>query len=208
MKKKLLALLAVLLLSTLTACGGSNEDNYKAAEFVEIMSSGTYYLECATYTMGSETGIKMAVDGDNSSVEISGISFPVRVLTWNRTMYYINDEEKKYMALEDDIAPGTIHNGIFDYRDIHFSVTGTGPISDLAGIDDSSYDYEEFTMENEGEAVLVRYYFKGEDLFAIQTKMEYAGSTMVIDKLTKEIPSGLIEMPSGYKMVDAMGFFK
>jgi hypothetical protein len=221
MKKRLLTLLAVLLLATLTACGGGSEDkdsnagtdeggkfdSYKSGEFVEIMESGTYYLDCSTYVGGIETSMKMAVDGADSSVEVSGISFPVRMLTLDGTMYYMNDDKKVYMVLEGEETPDPVSNGVFDYSGIEFGANGKGAISDLAGIDDNSYDYEEFNIASEGETAVVRYYFKGDNLYAIEVKMEGVGSTMVINELSKDIPDGLMEMPSGYELVDATGFF-
>lgn len=221
MKKKLLVLLAVLLLATLTACGGGAEDdgntpgtdeggkfdNYKSGEFVEIMESGTYYLDCSAFVSGIETSMKMAVDGSDSSVEVSGIGFPVRMLTLDGKMYYMNDDKKVYMVMEGEETPDPVDNGIFDYSGIEFGDNGNGPISDLAGIDDNSYDYEEFSIGTGDEEAIVRYYFKGDNLYAIEAKMGGMGSTMVINELTKDIPDGLMEMPSDYQLVDATGFF-
>jgi hypothetical protein len=221
MKKKILALLAVLLLATLTACGGGSEDkdntpgaddggkfdNYKSGEFVKIMESGTYYLDCSVFVTGIESSMKMAVDGSDSSVEVAGIGYPVRMLTLDGTMYYMNDEKKVYMVLEGEEAPDPVDNGIFDYSGIEFGDNGSGPVSDLAGIDDNSYDYEEFNMGTGDEKAFVRYYFKGDNLYAIEVKMGGVGSTMVINELTKDIPDGLMEMPSGYQLVDATSFF-
>lgn len=221
MKKKLLVLLAVLLLATLTACGGGDEDkdntpgadeggkfdNYKSGEFVEIMESGTYYLDCSAFVSGIETSMKMAVDGADSSVEVSGIGYPVRMLTLDGKMYYMNDEKKVYMVMEGEEVTDPVDNGVFDYSGIEFGADGNGPISDLAGIDDNSYDYEEFSIGTGDEEAFVRYYFKDDNLYAIEAKMGGVGSTMVINELTKDIPDGLMEMPSGYQLVDATGFF-
>jgi hypothetical protein len=221
MKKKLLVLLAVLLLATLTACGGGAEDedntpgtdeggkfdNYKSGEFVEIMESGTYYLDYSAFVSGIESSMKMAVDGSDSSVEISGIGYPVRILTLDGKMYYINDEKKVYMLMEGEATTDPVDSGIFDYSGIEFGADGSGPISDLAGIDDNSYDYEEFNMGAGQEEVIVRYYFKSDNLYAIEVKMGGVGSTMVINELTKDIPNGLMETPAGYELVDETTFF-
>ncbi len=221
MKKKLWILLVVLLLATLTACGGGAEDedntpgtdeggkfdNYKSGEFVEIMESGTYYLDCSAFVAGIETSMKMAVDGADSSVEVSGIGFPVRMLTLDGKMYYMNDESKVYMMIEGEGTTDPVDNGIFDYSGIEFGDDGNGVISDLAGIDDKSYDYEEFKIGTGSEDAVVRYYFKGDNLYAIEVKAGGVGSTMVINELTKDIPDGLMEMPSGYELVDETEFF-
>ena len=223
MKRKWLAVLAVLLLATLTACGGSDADNvkeneggtdqggmfdnYKSGQFVEMMESGTYYLDCSAYVMGIETAMKMAVDGKDSSVEVSGVGFPVRMLTLDGKMYYMNDEKKVYMVLEGEEAPDPTESGVYDFDGIQFGKNGNGPISDLAGIDDNSYDYEEFTVDADGDKATARYYFKGDNLYAIEVKIGEMGSTMVINEMTKDIPDGLMELPSGYEEVDAAAFF-
>jgi hypothetical protein len=221
MKNKLWALLVVLLLATLTACGGGSEDkdkdpgtdeggkfdNYKSGEFVEIMESGTYYLDCSAYVTGIETSMKMAVDGADNSIEVSGIGFPVRMLTLDGKMYYMNDEKKVYMMIEGEEVPDPVDSGILDYEGIEFGKNGNGTISDLAGIDDNAYDYEEFNVGTGEDTAVVRYYFKDDNLYAIEVKMGEVGSTMVINQLTKNIPAGLMEMPSGYTLVDATEFF-
>jgi len=225
MKKKWMAVLAVLLLATLTACGGGGADtdngkdddanidtsgkfdNYKSGQFVEMMESGTYYLDCSAYVMGIETSMKMAVDGKDSSVEVSGVGFPVRMLTLDGKMYYMNDDKKVYMVLEGEEAPDPTDNGVYDFDGIKFGKNGTGPISDLAGIDDNSYDYEEFTVDADGDKAVARYYFKGDNLYAIEVKIGDMGSTMVINEMTKNIPDGLMKLPSGYEEVDATAFF-
>lgn len=221
MKKRFLALLTVMLIATLTACGGGTEDkdnntgtdeggkfdSYKSGKFVEIMESGTYYLDSSTFVSGIETSMQIAVDGSDSSVAVSGIGFPVRMLTLDGKTYYMNDDKKVYMVMEGEEVPDPADNGIFDYSGIEFGANGNGPISDLAGIDDNSYDYEEFNVGTGEEMAVVRYYFKGDNLYAIEAKMGGVGSTMVINELTKDIPDGLMEMPSDYELVDATGFF-
>jgi hypothetical protein len=214
MKKKLLTSLAIVLLATLTACGGGSLDDesgkfdsYKSGEFVEIIESGTYYIYYTSYILGAEATIKMAVDGDDSSMEVDRVGLSVRALTYNGTLYYINDEEKKIFAVESEVDEDIVRPGDFDYSGITYRNAGNGAISDLAGIDDNTYDYEEFIAGSGENEFLARYYLKGDSLYVIQTEMEEVWQTMVIHKLSKDIPDGLIAMPSGYKMVDAMGFF-
>lgn len=214
MKNILLTLLVVILLTTLTACGGGTTDDetakfdqYKSGEYVEIMESGTYYMHYTSHVLGSEVTIKMAVDGDDSSVEIDRVGLYIRVLTYNGTLYYINDEEKKVFTVESDVDEEVVRPGGFDYSGITFRNAGNGAIAELAGIDDNAYDYEEFTAGSGENEVLVRYYLKGDSLYAIQTEMWDVWETMVIHELSKDIPEDLIKPPTGYKMVDAMGFF-
>ena len=212
MKTKLLALLAIVLLAFLTACGGGTADDetgqydsYKSGEFVEIMESGTYYLNFTDYNMGAEATIKMAVDGDESSVEV--VNLPVRMLTLNGNAYYINDQKKKILAVEGPVDESTFNPVVFDYSGIKFKTEGNGVISSLSEFDDNVYDYEEFSVGTGENEVLIRYYLKGDDLYVIQTNMGEVWHTMVINKLTKEIPEGMLIMPAGYKVVDAMDFY-
>jgi len=214
MKRKLLTSLTIVLLVTLTACGGGSAgdeagkfDSYKAGEFIEIIESGTYYIYYTSYILGSEATIKMAVDGDDSSMEVDRVGLHVRALTYNGTLYYINDEEKKIFAVESEVDEEVVRPGGFDYSGISFRNAGSGAIAELAGIDDNTYDYEEFTAGSGENEVLVRYYLKGDNLYAIQTEMGEVWQTMVINELSKDIPEDLIKPPTGYKMVDAMGFF-
>jgi hypothetical protein len=215
MNKILMMLLTILILATLTACGRDADksgdsgkfDQYRAGEYVEIMESGTYYIDSISYILGSGTTIKMAVDGNSSSVEIGGVNLPFRILTLNDTFYYINDDEKKITAVESNLDEDVARAGVFNYTGITFSTNGNGAIPDLAGIDDNVYDYEEFTVGTGDNMDLIRYYFKGDNLYAIRTKMTGVYLTMVIKELSKDIPEGLLELPSGYKVVDAMGFF-
>ena len=214
MRRKLLTLLVGILLTTLTACGGDSEDTknsgkldqYRAGDYIEIMESDTFYIYFTSYILDSEATIKMAVDGDDSCVEVDRVGLSVRALTYNGTLYYINDEAKKILVVESEVDEEVVRPGDIDYSGTTFRNAGKGAIADLAGIDDNAYDYEEFIAGTGENEFLVRYYFKGENLYAIQTITAELRHTMVVNTLTKDIPEGFIEMPSGYKMVDAMNF--
>jgi hypothetical protein len=219
-KKKIVTLSVILLLAMLTACGGAKDkgnnvdnngsgayDKYKAGPYVEMMVAGTYYIDSTVYIKGAPATIKMGVDGANSSVEVVGLPNPMRVLTINGRMYYVNDENRNYMMVDSKEATNPKDLGIPDYAGMKYKASGSGTISDLTGIDSKKYDYEEFVAGAGAKAMTVRYYFKADKLYAIQEKIGEAGSTMVINQMTKDIPEGVVNLPSGYKMVDAMGFF-
>ncbi len=226
MKKQMLMLLMVFLLAIMTSCGSGTEssdedsggkfDQYKAGKYVEIMESGTYYLDCTAYVTGIaevsnvETSMKMAVDGKNSSVEIvvPGFDLPVRIVTLDGKSYYINDDEKSYAAIDGETTIDPEDTGIFDYEGIKYGSDGKGAISALAGVDDNQYDYEEFNAGTGDDKTVARYYFKGDNLYAIEVTVGEVSSAMVINELTQTVPDGLIEMPSGYKSVELASFFQ
>jgi hypothetical protein len=226
MKKQIIVLLTVALMVMMTSCGsgttssdensGGKFDQYKAGKYVEIMESGTYYLECTAYVTGIEetsnveTSMKMAVDGKNSSVEIivPGFDFPVRILTVDGKLYYINDDEKSYAIMDGETTIDPEDTGIFDYEGIKYGSDGKGAISALAGVDTNQYDYEEFTVGTGEDKTVARYYFKGDNLYAIEVTAGEVSSAMVINELTQTVPDGLIEMPSGYKSVELASFFQ
>lgn len=215
MKNKLLVLLIISLMLTLSACSGVTKDTknsgkfdqYRAGSYVEAMESGTFYMNFTDYIMGAEATIITAVDGNNNSVEVDSVGLPIRVLTLNGTIYYINDEEKKIFAVEGEVDENVFQPVAFDYSGITFLTEGKGVISALSGYDDNAYDYEEFSVGTGETEVMVRYYLKGDNLYVIQTNLGEVWQTMIINEFSKEIPDGLLEIPSGYKMVDAMGFY-
>ena len=220
MNRKILTLSVILLLAMLTACGGAKDkgnnvdnngsgayDKYKSAPFVEMMVAGTYYIDSTVYLEGAPATIKMAVDGSNSSVEVIGLPTPMRALVINGKMYYVNDEKRQYMMVDSKKVTDPRDIGIFDYKGMKYKSSGNGIISDLTGVDGNTYDYEEFTTGTVVKAMTVRYYFKSDKLYAIQVKTGGAGTTMVINQMTKDIPGGLVNLPTGYKMMDATNFF-
>ncbi len=115
--------------------------------------------------------------------------------------------QKKVFPLEGPVDENVFNPVEFDYSGIKFKTEGNGVISVLSGFDDNAYDYEEFSVGTGENEVLIRYYLKGDDLYVIQTNMGEVWQTMLINNLTKEIPEGMLKIPAGYKMVDAMGFY-
>lgn len=224
MKKLILYLMLALMLVLMTACGGSADnggngednpgggdtgkfDDFKAGSYVEIMESGTYYMDTTAYVMGIETAMVMAVDGKDMSIKMSGIGFPIRVLMLDGEAYYLNDDKKVYMLMPDAEVPEPEQTGVFDYSGIEFGKDGNGPVSGLAGVDDNSYDYEEFTVTEDGTEATVRYYFKGDNLYAMEMTTDgEVAMTFVINGFSGDIPAGLLELPSDYEEVDATEF--
>jgi uncharacterized lipoprotein YehR (DUF1307 family) len=223
MKKLIFALMLALMMLLMTACGGSGDtggngednpgdetgkyDQYKAGSYVEVMESGTYYMDTTAYLMGIETQMVMAVDGKDASVKVAGIGFPIRVLMLDGKAYYLNDDKKVYMVMPEAEVPDPEDTGVYDYTGIEFGKEGNGPIAGMAGVDDNAYDYEEFSITENGTEAVVRYYFKGDDLYAMEmTTGEEIAITFVINDFSGSIPAGLLELPSDYTEVDETGF--
>lgn len=223
MKKLILYLTLVLGLALLAGCGqsgdgGDGKDNpggdetgkfsaYKAGSYVAAMESGTYYMDATVYVAGISSGMAIAVDGTDISVEMGGLGVPIRVLILDGKAYYLNDDKKVYMVMPDAQVPLPEQTGVLDYTGIAFGKDGTGPVAGLAGVDDNAYAFEEFTVTENGTEASIRYYFKGNDLFAMEmTTGEDVAMTFVINGFSDEIPAGLMELPADYAEVDQAGF--
>ena len=223
MKKLILYLTLALGLALLAGCGqsgdgGDGKDNpggdetgkfsaYKAGSYVAAMESGTYYMDATVYVAGISSGMAIAVDGTDISVEMGGLGVPIRVLILDGKAYYLNDDKKVYMVMPEAEVPDPEDTGVYDYTGIKFSKEGNGPIAGMAGVDDKSYDYEEFSITENGTEAVVRYYFKGDDLYAMEmTTGDEIAITFVINDFSGNIPAGLLELPSDYTEVDETGF--
>jgi hypothetical protein len=214
-------MLAVLLFATLTACSGGSEESkdktgsegsgsvtkYEESQYAKIMMSGTYYLDCGVYVAGVKTPMKMAVDGKNSCVQVTGTGYPFRIITLDGKVYMVNDENKTYAVSEDAASPDVTGEGIVDYSKMKYETKGTAAVSELMGIDDNTYGYEEYGIAGEDQAIKIRFYLKEDNLYAIEVTYGETGSAMVINELTEQIPAGFMEVPGSYKKTDASTFF-
>ncbi len=182
--------------------------DYQAGSYARIMAGGTYYMECSYYVMGIESVMRMAVRGAQSDVTVGGIGFPVRIILKDGKAYTLNEEKKVYTvsALSSEPAASQ-ENGLFDYSGLAFSQKGQSAISALEGTDGASYPYEEFLAGTGGERIRVRYYFKGDALYAVEIQGAGTPVAMVIKTLTAAIPPGMLEIPGDFRETDPSGLF-
>lgn len=121
--------------------------------------------------------------------------------------YYVNRDEN-----------GSVNDS--EYSNLVYKGNGNGQISSLAsmGIDQNSYDYEEFVVASDedysylvqtGEVTQeqvdslmgtnMRYYYDGGKLYAITVSVMGIETVMIIEELSSTIPSNMLTVPAGYK---------
>ena len=95
MRKWMVMLLTLVMVLGFTACGGGSNgendqgsgsdplDGTKSGKYVEIMESGTYYMDMAYYMDGVSYNMILIADGENSSVQMDLFGFDMRVLRKN-----------------------------------------------------------------------------------------------------------------------------
>ena len=230
MKQKIFLLMlllpAAILSASLAGCskeedgkGGAEEEvqeeavkdpyqGYQAGSYARIMADGTYYMECSYYVMGIESIMRMAVRGEESDVTVGGIGFPVRIILKDGKSYTLNEEKKVYTVAAFSPDPAASReSGLFDYRGMDFSQKGQSVIEALEGTDAGAYPYEEFQAGSGADRIRVRYYFKGDALYAVEIQGAGTPVAMVIKTLTAAIPPKMLEIPGDFRETDPSGLF-
>lgn len=195
MKKLLILLLSIMMAFALTACGGSDEskpDNsspseYMSQEYLNMMKGKSYYMDYNAEMNGTEVNMKIAVDGDNMATEAELEGTVHRILVLGDSMYLLDTQAKTYMEMSvsmDDIKESAAE--IDD--DVKFAEKGEGEIKG------ETIPYEKWAWED-GE---IFYYFDGGKLKYIVSSSEGASITMTVNEMTKDIPSGFMELPEDY----------
>ncbi|HKM28437.1 MAG TPA: DUF4412 domain-containing protein [Anaerovoracaceae bacterium] len=199
MKKLLMLLLSLTIIFAFTACGGG-ESNEPAGDggdtpetstqnYMEMLQDQHYYMEYSATVdyEGKEETIqaKIARDGEKMSSESTVQDMTSRILTDGETMYILDDKAKTYMEMDASMNNEEILEAGDDMK-----LTNSGKEE----VDGQNLDFEEYTGENE----TVKFYLDGDNLKYILSKAEDDEILMKISKFTKDIPSGLLELPSDY----------
>lgn len=166
-----------------------------ANSLVDWMKGGTYYMK---YTMemdagGQMTTVKgsMACEGETyamtSEMEIPGMgAMKSRVLVTNNTVYIIDEGSKTYAEMPVDTSQPV--EGQTDYREMELIGDGTGTVNG------KSLPYEEYQTDD----ATVKYYFDGDQVYAIESASEGAATLMIIEEASEKVPAGMLELPEGY----------
>lgn len=199
MKKaaKLLPVLVLMLL--LAACGKGDE--HKSYDTVKLLQGDTYYYEGKFYDGSDLNGytIKMAVKGDEFVISFrdkQGAELG-RSIKLDGKGYYVDNQAKAYTRdpYYDDVT--------FAYSDLEYVESGNAAIKVLAGIDDDELYFEKYTATYGKGTGIIQFFFKSDELFAIQEDFPDATGTdisevVVIKKITSEISKEWFEIPEDY----------
>lgn len=166
-----------------------------AGAYIDMISGGTYYMK---YRSSEEfEGEKMdvvaefAINGDNTAIiyEMEGMS--MHMIVKDDKTHIVNHEEKTVMVMptgstqQDDA-------GAFPESDFVFKGSGTG---ELFGF---SLPYEEYSTDS-GD---VRFFFDEKKLAGFESSFEGMIVQMEIQEMSKDIPSGMFDLPSGYEVTE------
>lgn len=195
---KVLPVLVLLLL--LASCGKGDE--HKSYETIKLLQGDTYYYEGKFYDGSDLDGynIKMAVRGsafvivftDEKGAELG------RSLKIDGKGYYVDTEDKEY-------ARDTYYDSVtFAYSEMTFLESGTAEIAALKGVDEAEYPYEKYETAYGAEKGVIYFYYKGDNLYAIQENfVDAAGSdiseVVVINKISSETSKDWFDIPEDYK---------
>lgn len=224
MKEIRALLLTVLLLSSMlfTGCGGSDsgsaagqgepagETEEKAAAdtaeadtkgmgdllsaaYVDLMKSNEYLMEYKfTMDYGGQTvevestlakkGDVMAVTSDMSGVEST-------MIFKEDKMYMVDHNSKTVTVMaQTEEAAASMESGSVDMEGVTY--LGTGKEDGLV--------YEEYSTDGGN----IKYYFSGKDLVKIAFAVDGQTMMMEILELSKDVPAGMFEIPSGYQVIE------
>jgi len=181
-------MIAIIMILSLAACGGSNS---AAQEAIEILRSGKF-----SFDMDAE-GMKgvMAIDGGNFAMTAGGDDFvgedvEVRLVYKDGVTYMIVDE---WEALSEVPQMNTIMKEALEMFD--FSTMDTKRAdSGKAEIDGKTMSYEVFADEK-NEAIKV--FLEDGKVYAIVDYEDYDDFKMT--NLSKTIPSGIFDIPTNYR---------
>ncbi len=218
MKKLLALLLTLIMVFSLTACGGGEEtptggeevqnqvENQEEqqqeelpaastktlAYFQKFLSGGEYTMEMKTTAEGMEMTMKSAYKGDMIYSE-SDYQGQKSIMVMKDGYQYIIDEASKTVMKMHVVDNGAVMDMFADEAANYETAVASGTTE----YNGKSYDYEEFTVEGE----TVQYLFNGADLKIMKANVMGTESIVEIISLEKGADSKLFEIPEDYQMI-------
>ncbi len=199
MKKKLIIpIIAILVVLGLVAYIFENSKISKMYELVNLLESGHYYLDATYILLGIETPIEIAVDGNNFDVETKTFLGRTRLIFLENQAYLLNNNDLTISLVtksnEDYLGLSEV---VIEYN--KYTKTGEGNANIPYTNDDNSYEYFEYS--NKETDATIRYYFKDNELYCIQTLDTFIDNILIINELNKNIPKDRLSLPMGYKEI-------
>ena len=223
MKKFLIIALAIIFALSAAACGGGDSGgggdsvstsggdsggsaasgtdglgDLLSATYADLMKSKKYYMKFTSHMEFDgevvEGRTEVAYNNDDYAMigesSFGGMTIKSRMITKGDVMYLIDDDAKTITKTSVSISDDTDDS---DFSDLNYLGKGTGTINGR------TLPYEEY--ENYG--AIVRFYFDGKDLYAIESIGEgFDSMVMIIEELSNKIPSGMFDIPSGYTTLE------
>ena len=219
-KLYIIALVFILAISLLTACGGNNGSKQEAQgppqsegepasttndgdatdPLIKWMQDGKFSFDytCTLEFEGTktETAGSMAVDGEKAAytteMTVEGEQIKSRMIMKDDKVYIINDESKTIMVMATS-DEDTDESVMTDYTGIVKVGSGRGEINGR------NLPYDEYS-DAEMEAS-VKYYYDGDKIYGYVTESERNKSTMIITNQKNSVPAGAFDLPDGYVQI-------
>ena len=218
MKKLMIVLLSLIMVISLSACGGNTENPSGGEEvnnqvenqeeqqqeeipaastktlayFQKFLSGGEYTMEMKTTAEGMEMTMKSAYKGDMiySESEYAGQK---SIMVMKDGYQYIIDHSSKTVMKMQVVDNGAVMDMFADEAANYETAVASGKTE----YNGKTYDYEEFTVEGE----TVQYLFDGNDLKIMKANVMGTESIVEIISLEKGADAKLFEIPEDYQMI-------
>lgn len=175
----------------------TNSQAVNAAEkYVEILKSGTYYIDCNAVIemegMQLENAMLIAAKDGNSSIsvssDLSGTLVTIRTLVYDGNVYQINDAQRSYMKID---AAQSANSFDTDFSNLRYVGESTAPFLG------ETLPCSEYAR---GEQA-IRFFFEGNTLLGMTQSITDDRANEIVLKVTglsSNIPDQLVAMPLGY----------
>ncbi|MBQ3379349.1 MAG: hypothetical protein IJG50_05715 [Clostridia bacterium] len=173
----------------------SEEDRLLSEPYVEMMTQGKFFIHYTSTDVldgeATEAEYKMAYDDKKLYMSMVSEDFSMTTISNESTMYLIDDASKTYykMSVSEDEMENTDDEELMTENEYVFVGVGENK---LGG---KNLYYEEYTA---GSGSLVRYYFDGDKLYAIEGITDGESSVMYIIEMTDNVDPSLFSVPDDY----------
>jgi hypothetical protein len=174
----------------------SEENKLLSAPYVEMMLNGKFFLHYTSSEIfdgaDMESEYKMAYDNKKLYMSITNESFSVTTISDESSVIFIDDASKTYYktSVLEDVEPEAAEDEEFlTGEDYTFLTSGKNKLGGR------ELYYEEYST---GHDSLVRYYFDGEKLYAIEGIIDGQSDVMYVIEMTDKVDPSLFKVPADY----------
>lgn len=193
------------------------DDKLLQTKFLDIVDSGTYYIDMTAQSSGTSMSMGMAKDGDKVYLDLGEMGAMLgysKLISNGQKMYILVDADKTAYEspVEEDVLEQfeSIFTKTFEDSGLTYVSTGTGKFNG------KNYTYEEYSMSDvvpgEGVSVVegasqttVKYFFDDNVIVGNESTNGNIKSTTLID-LKTTVDQSIFEVPAGYTVKDIDDF--